>query len=561
MKSAMSLTVFKRTSAPQDGALSDDRRRPEHDPGFAAAAQRFMYRLACATPPAFREPIAEAFLRRASAPGPAAEHAFQRALGLRLAGECGRDAAVVAKAADTFYARQYRQLLNPVMGVFAATATLAVLGAGRPPRGRFWRRHRPVEMAMAETAEDAGPILVLDRQTVATPVYLPLALNLIDWGRLTRWLEGEGPPPAALRRLIRGEKTECAEPGATARRRPAAGATIAVADAALRSRKLALLALHPYDPDAMGLHLTLFGVEAVAPEVLMRDHALEAGALDPWIRAAERRKEKLFFLVGGVEEAFTQCSQNLFVKKPVPVERRRANWLREWVPRDSLDQLLGGQFEIFQATVSASGLPGVSPRNGDVGLAGLVARRGKRPVILIPYFTGNGVHGHAAKIWSNPVASLMIWDDHTAGCAVTLSGPSRVASHDWVTSRFPEAAKKIGVRRRQNGEPADDPEYWFVQSVVDIRLQDEPVELNSLDSARATCSIHAAGLAHHGKKPAYFAADSLATYDMEWQHKREARGRPRDPSGDLRRSWLAESAGALEARRAHLAGVLAGEDV
>ncbi|MGE5369218.1 MAG: hypothetical protein ACM3PD_06440, partial [Chloroflexota bacterium] len=182
----MSLTVFKRASAPQDGAPSDDRRRPEHDPGFAAAAQRFMYRLACATPPAFREPIAEAFLRRASAPGPAAEHAFQRALGLRLAGECGRDAAVVAKAADNFYARQYRQLLNPVMGVFAATATLAVLGAGRPPRGLLWRRHRPVEMAMAETVEDAGPILVLDRQTVATPVYLPLALNLIDWGRLTR---------------------------------------------------------------------------------------------------------------------------------------------------------------------------------------------------------------------------------------------------------------------------------------------------------------------------------------------------------------------------------------
>lgn len=523
-------------------------------------AGKFMYRLACATPPAFREPIAEAFLRRAGAPGPAAEHVFQHALGRQLAGPDSRRATVVAKSADNFYARQYRQLLNPEMGVFAATATLAVLSAGRPPRGVLWRRHRPIEMAMAETVEDARPILVLDHQTVAIPVFLPLALDRIDCRRMSHWLEGQGLPPAALRRLISGESLACVEPGVRARRRPAAGAIVAVADAATRSGKLAILALHPFDPDAMGLHLTLFGVEAVPPEVLMRDHALDAHVLAPWVRVAERRKEKLFFLVGGIEEAFTQCSQNLFVKRPAPVERRRANWSREWSPGDPLEQLLGAQFELFQATVSASGLPGVSPRNGDIGQAAFVARQGKQPVVLIPYFTGNGVHGHAAKLWTNPHSSLLIWDDHTTGCVVTLSGPSHVAPHDWVSARFPEAPQKIAGRRHRNGAPADDPEYWFVLRVVDIRLQSETVALNVLDPTRAACSIHAAGPAHHGKKPAYFAADTLASYDMEWQHKREARGRPRDPSGHYRRCWLADSAAAMEARRAHLATVAADED-
>jgi hypothetical protein len=554
----MNLSIFKFGQPPppsKSPAYPDKMEEAEKNPYHRTATQRLMYWLACAMPPAFRELIAEAFLRRADAPGPAAEHAFQHALGAQLAPSSEpRKTATVARAADNFYARQYRQYLNPAMGVFGATATLAVLSAGRPPRGGLWRRHRSVELAMAETVEPAGPILVLDHQTVATPFYLPLSVNLVEWRNTARWLDGSGaPPPASVRRLIRGEGMRCAEPGACATRRPAAGAMLAVVDAALCSRKLAILALHPYDPDAMGLHITLFGVEAVAPDALMREHGLEAGALDQWLSAAERRQEKLLFLVGGVEEAFTQCSQNLFVKRPPqPVERRPVR-SQEWAPCESLEALMGNQFELFQATVSASGLPGVSPRNGDIGLAAFIARRRQRVFVLIPYFTGNGVHGHAAKVWTNPFSSLLVWDDHTTRCAVTISGPSRVAPHSWVAARFPEAVQKIGVRRRRNGAPADNPEYWFALRVSDIRLQDEAAPLNSLDPARPTCSIHAAGLAHHSKKPSYFAADSIAPYDMRRQHNREARGRPRDSTGESRRYWLWESTPAFEARRAHLA--------
>lgn len=539
---------------------SEDRSRPDggaeagQEPLRSPILRNLLYRLACAAPPAYREQLAEIFLRRPGAPGPAAEHAFQEALGAQRAGGAGsQKSSAVAKAADNFYARQYRQYLNPEMGAFAATARQAVLGAGRPARGWLWRRHRSVEIAMAETVGEAGPILVLDHQTVATPFYLSLAVDLPAWREMARWLDGDGAPPPSIRRLMRGEQARCAETGACARRRPAAGALLAVADAAISSGKLAILALHPYDPDAMGLHLTLFGVEAVTPEALLRDHGLEADALDPWLDAAGRRKERLFFLVGGVEEAFTQCSQNLFVKKPAAAEGGRVARPREWASCDSLENLLGKQFEIFQATVSASGLPGVSPRNGEIGLAGFVARRGRGCFVLVPYFSGNGVHGHAAKLWSNPWSSLLVWDDHTTGCAVTLSGPGRVRSQAWVEARFPDIAAATGRRRKRNGAPADAPEYWFLQRVVEIGLQNETAALNRLDPARAACSIHAAGPAHHGKKPAYFAAESLAPYDMGWQHNRDLRGRPRDPSGRSRREWLWEWAPALKGRRAHLA--------
>lgn len=553
----MNLSLFSFGAAPpsQNHARPDKGQGAETDPYEIGAARRWLYRIACATPPAVRETLAEAFLRRPEAPGPAAEHAFQAALGARLAGGArSGKAATVAKAADSFYAHQYRQALNPQMGAFAATATQAVLGAGRLPRGALWRRRRQVEMAMAETVADAPPILVLDHESVAIPLYLPVAVNLTEWRPMARWLEGGGaPPPASVRRLMLGDRMRCVEAGACARRRPAAGALLAVADAALRSRKLAILALHPFDPDAMGLHVTLFGVEAVTPQTLIRDHGLEGDALTPWLCAAGRLGEKLLFLVGGVEEAFTQCSQNLFVKRPAEAASRRAAQRLAWAPCDPLDSLVGGQFEIFQATVSASGLPGVSPRNGEIGRAGFVVRRGRRSFVLIPYFTGNGVHGHAAKLWSNPWSSLIIRDDHTTGSVVTLSGPTRIAPHSWIVAHFPAAAASIARRRRRNGAPADDPEYWFAQRVVDISLQDEAAPLTRLDPARGSCTLHAAGPAHHGKKPTYFAADSLAAYDMRWQHRREARGRPRDPSGRSRRDWLNEAEPALHARLSHLA--------
>ena len=57
-----------------------------------------------------------------------------------------------------------------------------------------------------------------------------------------------------------------------ARRRSADGALVELTDAVLQSGKLAILALHPYDPDAMALHITLFGGEVVEPDRVERDH-------------------------------------------------------------------------------------------------------------------------------------------------------------------------------------------------------------------------------------------------------------------------------------------------
>ncbi len=506
-----------------------------------------LHRFVSLAPYALRERLAEAFLRRAEAPGPAAEHVFQYLLSAEQGAGDARD-ATVAKGADNFYLRQYRQYLNQTMGVFAMTATQAVLGAGAPRRAGNGRDAR---LAMSRMIAGARPILVLDHQSIATPLYLPPLRGEADKRALSRWLATRGPAP--YRSLILGDEMRCAEKGVRARRRSATAAMIETADAALRSRKLALLALHPYDPDAMGLHITLFGVEALTADTLERDYALGADVLDPWKRAALEQGALLYFLVGGIEESFTQCSQNLFVKRPRQSGgARRASWDCAWSPCLSLNKLLEKQFEIFQGSVSSWGLPGVSPRNGEIGMSGFVARREARVSVLIPYFVGNAVHGHAAKLWSNPNGALLIWDDHCALCAVTINGPARVVTHRVIAACHPDIIAKLATRRRRNGESADDPEYWFEQEVVEIVMQDEPVDANVLDPARASCSIHAAGLAMHGKKPAYFAAESLPPYDMAWQHEREREGRPCDPSGAARRYWEWECAPTLEARRAHL---------
>ncbi len=455
-----------------------------------------------------------------------------------------------AKGADKFYERQYRQFLNPTMGAFAQTATMAILAAGGDPHGLLWSLRRPVAIAMAETRAAAPPIVVLDHQTVAAAVFLPQPQNEEESHALANWLFRGGAAPEAYRRLARGVPMHCADAGARAIRRSAAGSMIDIVDAALASGKLALLALHPHDPDAMGLHLTLFAVEALDPAHVERDYALGAGALDPWRHAAAASGSIVCFLVGGVEEAFTQCSQNLFVKRPrddVAGESRP-----RWTPLMPLDRLLGHQFEIFQATVSASGLPGVSPRNGEFGMAGFTAPRGGKTLTLIPYFAGNAIHGHAAKLWSNPWSSLLFWDDHSWFSAITVSGPTCIAEHRETAARYPHITETLAARRRRNGGAAANPEYWFVQEIHEISVQEEPVAGNWLDPARPPCSINAGGLAHHGKKPAYFAADGLPVYDMRLQHDREKSGRPIDPEGVSRRRWEWEAAGAFAARHAHL---------
>ena len=52
-----------------------------------------------------------------------------------------------------------------------------------------------------------------------------------------------------------------------------------------------MLALHPYDPDAMGLHITLFGVEALDADGVEQDYGLGPGALDAYRDLAREYKE------------------------------------------------------------------------------------------------------------------------------------------------------------------------------------------------------------------------------------------------------------------------------
>jgi len=165
------------------------------------------------------------------------------------------------------------------------------------------------------------------------------------------------------------------------------------------------------------------------------------------------------------------------------------------------------------------------------------------------------MHGHAAKLWSNGFGSLVIWDDSWALTGVTISGPSRVVTHQAAMRDFPSIAPKLQTQQRRNGAPRLDPEYWFVQEVAQLTQQSEPLAANSLDSVRPTCSISAGGRAIHGKKPAYFAADTRPHYDQLLQHKREAAGRPVNPTGDEHRLWNETLRADLKARRERLEGL------
>jgi hypothetical protein len=508
-------------------------------------------------PPLWREHAANRCLRR-EAPGPACEHAVQYLLSAarRTARDDKSSDACIVRGADLFYSRQYRQYLNAVMGAFAMTATQALVASGGALRGRLWRRRRKCFAAMLEEVEGAPPILVIDRETVAVPLLLPEPCGNDERVAVESWLAGTGRMPEMLRTIASGQEVRCADPWVVARERSADGAILEVVDAVLHSRKLALLALHPHDPDAMGLHITLFGVEPVSPQRLEADYGLEASALEIYRSAARIRGRMLAFCVGGTEEVFTQCSQNLFVKRAEPraASPARPAWPKAWDPRERLERLLAHQFEMIQATVSAEGLPGASPRNGDIGKAGFVARAGAKLFVLIPYFPGNSVHGHAGKLWSNPYGSLVISDDHTALTRVTISGPARVLSYASVQRKFSAVAAESMTRQRAGSLRRALPDYWFLQEVAEIVQESEPLAANRLDPQRPTCSINAGGQAKHDKKPAYFAADTLPEYDRHLQHEREAAGRPTCFSGSSHRRWLATVGTALTARHAHLAG-------
>jgi hypothetical protein len=106
---------------------------------------------------------------------------------------------------------------------------------------------------------------------------------------------------------------------------------------------------------------------------------------------------------------------------------------------------------------------------------------------------------------------LVVWDDHFALRALTLSGPARVITHQAVENDFPSIAMKVAAPPRHNGAAARNPEYWFLQEVVELIQQSERLVGNLLHPSRPTCSIHAGGRARHGKKPAYFAAETPAS--------------------------------------------------
>lgn len=528
------------------------------------ALRTLIHRVVHALPPKLRERAAEYVLRRAGAPGPAAEHAVQYMLSAAKAKRKNHTfaEAIVAKGADNFYDRQYRQFFNAVMGAFAMTATQALLASGGPPRGYLWWHRRKTFAAMLEESGGAPPIMVIDRETVAVPLLLPTLENHQDRGSVERWLRGHGDMPASYQSLVAGEDLHCWDSYTRACERCADGALLEVADCAIRSKKLALLALHPHDPDAMGLHITLFGVEALAPGIVEKDYGLATGALDLWREAASGKNRMLVFCVGATEEVFTQCSQNLFIKRPLPEadSLTRAQWPNAWNPALPLERLFALQFETLQVTVSASGVPGASPRNGDRGMAVFLGYRARKPYVLIPYHPGNAVHGHAAKLWSNTQGTIVIYDDHSSLSSVTLSGPSFVISHERIKRDFPLIAGEAAKGRRNNMTPVPDPEYWYLQEVAEIVQQREPLAANSLDPGRPTCSINAGGEARHDKKPAYFAANSLPTYDRVLQHEREKAGRPVDPSGGGHRHWNENVRGALASRREQLRHVLARSD-
>jgi hypothetical protein len=202
--------------------------------------------------------------------------------------------------------------------------------------------------------------------------------------------------------------------------------------------------------------------------------------------------------------------------------------------------------------VDWSALPGASPRNGQIGGAALVGTRRGRKYVLIPYHPGNAIHGHAAKLWTNRRAALVVSDDHTYRRRATISGVSRVASHAWVTKRFPAVSR--AVTHPDGGAEATiaSPLYWFVTRADEVIWERGVLPEYRLSEGRAVCTINAGGQGRHTKQPKYFDAGTVDPYDVAQQHHREAAGRPTDPTGVERSEWLVTAESALAAREEHL---------
>ena len=549
-------------------------RTPDHWAYRLTDGRARALRALAVTPPAFRARFAERHLRRPAQPGPAAEHVQQYLVSAtlarrradesegsaRVAGESrGPRKPVVVGQADFFYRAQYRARCSAVMGAFAATATQVLAASGTTSTGHLWWRHRDCCAAMLPRHAEAGirPIMVLNDGAVAVAVFIPQAEDPDRDRGAEQWLFAGGPRPPHLDRLVAGEERN-GEPGiGHTRSREHAGSVVALIDAARATGHLALLALHPRDPDAMGLHITLFGVDTVRPDQLVGEYGLAEQDIEAHRLYAEAGRSILCYLVGGTEEVFTQCSQNLFVKElvadPVPT-----------VGHDDADgppplaDFLAAQFETLQVTVDASGLPGASPRNGQIGGAAFVAMRRRKQHVLIPYHPGNAIHGHAAKLWTNRRASLVVSDDHAHGRRVTISGPSWIASHEWVSKRFAAVARLVTHPDGGEDPTVGTPVYWFVTRADAVTWEHGALPAYRLAEGRAACTINAGGEGRHTKQPKYFDAGSVDPYDVEDQHHREAAGRPTDPSGVERAAWLSTIAPAIASREEHLSTAVTG---
>ncbi len=543
-------------------------RSPEHWAYRLTSRRLRMLGLFAALPPALCGRIAEKHLRRPGQPGPAGEHVQQYLVSGTLArrradepgdavrpdGEArGPRKPVHVGQADFFYRSQYRSRCSAVMGAFAATATQVLAASGSTARGVLWGRHRECHAAMLPRHGETGirPILVLNDGAVAVAVHLPRSGDAGGDLATEQFLFEGAALPERLGRAVRGEEQAGERGIGRTLLRDHAGSVAALVDAARTTGKLALLALHPRDPDAMGLHITLFGVEVVRPDQLMREYGLTDADLEGHRAYAQAENAILGYLVGGTEEVFTQCSQNLFVKELVSeAVEAAAEPTPESTP--SLEQLLAAQFESLQVTVDSSALPGASPRNGQIGGAALVGTRRGRKYVLIPYHPGNAIHGHAAKLWTNRRSALVVSDDHTYRRRATISGVSRVASHAWVTKRFPAASR--AVTHPEGGAEATVavPLYWFVTRADEVIWERGVLPEYGLSEGRAVCTINAGGQGRHTKQPKYFDAGTVDPYDLAQQHHREAGGRPTDPSGIERSEWLVTAESALAAREEHL---------
>lgn len=522
----------------------------------------------------YRSKLAERFLRRPDQPGPAPEHVLQYLVSAtlserRTATEDESSSTsesempsrprsakpVTVGQADFFYRSQYRQFCSPVMGAFAATAPQVLAAAGTRPRGWLWgRRRQSVSAVMpSDVLDEFRPVLVIDRGTVALAVFLPQPTDETETQAIDDWVKRRGPVPPRFQDLIAG-LARPGDPGvADTRERSHFGSTCELVDAAISTGSLALLALHPYDPDAMGLHLTLFGVEATGPEQLIKDYGLAPEEIANHLATATQQNATLHYLVGETAEVFTQCSQNLFAKQPATNSDRQSPSPAK--PALSLESLLSLQFETLQATIAADGVPGASPRNGQIGRAAYLGHYRGHAQVLIPYHPGNAIHGHAAKLWTNQHGSIVVSDDHSSLRRVTVSGPATFLSHEKAAKRFPEIARAVTHPEGGDEQSVADPVYWFVTQADRVMWETGLLARNELTAQRPVCGINAGGEGHHTKKPKYFDATAVDEYDVHLQHEREASPRPVDPTGATHAEWLVEIDPALASREAHLAKI------